>query len=75
MTGKYYAKRKTVTFESNNDNKNIQLEYCHNLIIQTKPDTNNNKEDRATDAMLMASLIDDLNNRITTDGASALSTQ
>jgi hypothetical protein len=43
-----------------------QLEYCHNLILQTEPDPSSmNKEYTASDAMLsMGRLIDDLNSKI-----------
>jgi hypothetical protein len=47
-----------------------QLEYCHNLIHQTEPDPSMNKEYTASDAMLMGRLIDDLNSKITVEGAS-----
>jgi hypothetical protein len=46
----------------------MQLEYCHNLIAQTKP--NESKEYNPSDAMLMARLINDLNINIMEKGAS-----
>jgi hypothetical protein len=68
MSGKSYAQRKKVTFET--DITSIQLEYCHNLIAQTQPDPSQNKEYTSSDAMIMARLMDDLNNKITIEGAS-----
>jgi hypothetical protein len=58
--------KKKVTFKSKPDS--IQLEYCHNLIAQTKP--NESKEYSPSDAMLMARLINDLNIKIIEKGAS-----
>ena len=56
---------KQVTFKTE---PNTQLEYCHNLIAQTKP--NESKEYSPTEAMLMARLINDLNIKIIKNGAS-----
>ena len=61
MSGKLYMQqRKKVTFQGDVD---VQLEYCHNLVIQTKPDEDQNEEYSQSDAMLMARLINDRNNR------------
>ncbi len=49
MSGKSYAQRKKVTFET--DITSIQLEYWHNLIAQTQPDPSHNKEYTTSDAM------------------------
>jgi hypothetical protein len=65
FSGKSYMQKNQVTFESKPD---MQLEYCHNLIAQTKPDQS--KEYNPTDAMLMAQLINDVNIKITKKGAS-----
>eukprot|EP00978_Attheya_sp_CCMP212_P000843 scaffold1766_cov39-Attheya_sp.AAC.3 len=67
LTGKSYMQAKTtqVSFKSERD---TQLEYCHNLIAQTKPQEN--YEYSSTDAMLMARLINDLNLKINKEGAS-----
>jgi hypothetical protein len=68
MTGKLYAQQnKQVTFETNDYE---QLEYCHNLVVQTKPDPNQSKEYTPQDAMLMARVIYDLNNKVEREGAS-----
>jgi hypothetical protein len=61
MSGKSYAQRKKVTFET--EVASIQLEYCHNVIAQTQPDPSQNKEYNSSDAMLMARLVDDHNRR------------
>jgi hypothetical protein len=57
--------KRRVTFKSEPD---MQLEYCHNLIAQTKP--NESREYNPSDAMLMARLINDLNIKIIKKGAS-----
>jgi hypothetical protein len=49
----------------------VQLEYCHNIIIQTKTNkSQKSKEYSPSDAMLMVRLINDLNNEIVREGAS-----
>jgi hypothetical protein len=68
MSGKSYAQHAKETFES--DKEIIQPEYCHNLITQTQPDPSQSKQYNASDAMIMARLIDNLNNKITIEGAS-----
>jgi hypothetical protein len=67
MTGKSYAQTQKVTFRNDQDRKDeyTRLEYCHNLIVQTQPDESQLREYESDDAMLMARLIDDLNNKIT----------
>jgi hypothetical protein len=68
MTGKSYAQQKRqVTFKADEEG---QLEYCHNLVVQTKPDPSQSKEYNPQDAMLMARLIYDLNNKVVREGAS-----
>ena len=68
MTGKSYAQQeKKVTFK---DDENVQLEYCHNLVSQTKHDPSQSKEYNPQDAMLMARLIYDINNKVVREGAS-----
>jgi hypothetical protein len=69
MTGQSYqqTKRRKVSFEKD---ESIRLEYCHNLIAQTKPDESQIEVYDPSDAMLVTRLIDDLNNKITTQGAS-----
>ena len=56
FTGKWCMQKKQVTFKTE---PNEQLEYCHNLIAQMKP--NESKEYSPTEAILMARLINDLN--------------
>jgi hypothetical protein len=68
MTGKPYAQQKRqVTFKADEEG---HLEYCHNLVVQTKPDPSQSKEYNPQDAMLMARLIYDLNNKVVGEGAS-----
>jgi hypothetical protein len=57
--------KRKVTFKIKPD---MQFEYCHNQISQTKP--NESKEYSPSDIMLMARLIDDLNIKIIEKGAS-----
>jgi hypothetical protein len=67
MTGKPYAQQKRqVTFKADEER---QLEYYHNLVVQTKPDPSQSKEYNPQDAMLMARLIYDLNNKFVREGA------
>ncbi len=67
MTGKSYAQTKKVTFKNN---KYTRLEYFHNLFVQTKADESCKKEYETHNAMLMARLINNLNNKTTIQGAS-----
>jgi hypothetical protein len=48
----------------------VQLEYCHNLVMHTQPNEGQSKEYSPSDAMLMTILIYDLNTRIFREGAS-----
>jgi hypothetical protein len=67
MTGKPYAQQKIqVTFKADEEG---HLEYCHNLVVQTKPDPSQSKEYNPQDAMLLARLIYDLNNKVAREGA------
>jgi hypothetical protein len=59
--------KKRVIFESDVD---VQSEYCHNLVTQTKLNESQSKEYSLSDAMLMARLIYDLNTKIVREGAS-----
>jgi hypothetical protein len=59
--------KKKVIFESYMD---VQLEYCHNLVTQTKANESQSKEYSSSNAMLMPRLIYHLNTRIVRDGAS-----
>jgi hypothetical protein len=69
MSCKSYTQHTKDTFKS--DKERIQLECCHNLIAQTQPDPSQSKPYNASDAMLMARLVDVLNNMITIEGASS----
>jgi hypothetical protein len=69
MSGKScMQQKKKVVFKSDVDVQ--KLEYCHNLVTQTKPNKSQRKEYSPSDAMLMARLIYDLNTRIVREGAS-----
>jgi len=65
FTGKSYLQNKQVTYKNK---PGTQLEYCHNLIAQMKP--NKSKEYTPMEAMLMARLINNLNTKIVKKGAS-----
>ena len=68
MSGKpFMQQKKKVIFESDVD---VQSEYCHNLVTQTKPFESQNKEYSPSEAMLMARLFCDLNTKIVREGAS-----
>ena len=68
MSGKSYVQQtKKVNFESDPD---VQLEYRHNLFQQTKPNASQSKEYSPSDAMLVARLINNLNNKVTREGTS-----
>jgi hypothetical protein len=69
LIGQSYTQEGTkVTFQD--VTANTQLEYCHNLIVQTKPDPKHMKEYDTSEAMIMARLITDLNSKVTIEGAS-----
>ena len=74
MSGKSYletetpkAKPKKVTFEHDMIEK---LEYCHNLIAQVHPNPKDDVEYATSHAMLIARYMDDINSKITIQGAS-----
>ena len=68
MSGKSYAQQeKKVTFDGDAD---MQLEYCHNLVIQSEPNEDQMKEYSPSEAMLMARLMNDINSRVVREGAS-----
>ena len=60
-----YMQATKVTFKNEPDK---QLEYCHNLIAQTKP--RKKKEYEPSEAMLMARLINEMNTKIIEKGIS-----
>ena len=67
MSGKSYTQtQKKVIF----GDEDVRLEYCHNLVMQTQPNENQNKEYTPADAMLMARLINDINSRVDREGVS-----
>jgi hypothetical protein len=63
----YRQQKKKIIFESDVD---VQSKYCPNLVIQTKLNESQSKEYSPLDAMLMARLINNLNNKIVREGAS-----
>ncbi len=78
MTGKSYLQaakttvtnNKTVTFKDEQEKTMSQLEYCHNLITQVHPNPHKDVEYATDHAMLIARVIDDLNTKVTIQGAS-----
>jgi hypothetical protein len=68
MSGKsYMQEQKKIIFESD---AYLELEYHHKLITQNEADKGQSTEYSASDAMLMARLIYDLNTRAVREGAS-----
>jgi hypothetical protein len=71
MTGKPYIqnnkRRKKVSFAKD---KLRQLEYCHNLVAQVKPDEEMNIEYGSNEAMLIARFIQDITMNVNEQGAS-----
>ena len=69
MMGKSYLQESTRAKGSNGSDIR-EIEYCHNLIAQVHPNPNEDVEYKNTHAMLIARCMDDINNRVTTRGAS-----
>ena len=69
MMGKSYLQESTQERGSNGSDIR-EIEYCHNLIAQVHPNPNVDVEYKITHAMLIARCMDDINNRVTTCGAS-----
>ena len=69
MKGKSYLQESTQERGSNGSDIR-EIEYCHNLIAQVHPNPNEDVEYKNTHAMLIARCMDDINNRVTTRGAS-----
>jgi hypothetical protein len=71
MTGKLYIqndkRKKKVSFAKD---ELRQLEYCHNLVAQVKPDEEMNIEYGSNEAMLIARFIQDITMNVNKDGAS-----
>jgi hypothetical protein len=71
MTGKSYAqidkRKKRVSFA---EDELSQLEYCHNLVAQVKPDKEVNIEYGSSEAMLIARFIQDITMNVNKHGAS-----
>ena len=69
MKGKSYLQESTQERGLNGSDIR-EIEYCHNLIAQVHPNPNEDVEYKNTHAMLIARCMDDINNRVTTRGAS-----
>ena len=69
MMGKPYLQESTQAKGSNGSDIRM-IEYCHNLIAQVHPNPNEDVEYKITHAMLIARCMDNINNRVTTHGAS-----
>ena len=69
MKGKSYLQESTQERGSNGSDIR-EIKYCHNLIAQVHPNPNEDVEYKNTHAMLIARCMDDINNRVTTRGAS-----
>ena len=69
MKGKSYLQESTQERGSNGSDIR-EIEYCHNLIAQVHHNPNEDVEYKNTHAMLIARCMDDINNRVTTRGAS-----
>jgi hypothetical protein len=71
MTGKLYIqndkRKKRVSFA---EDELRQLEYCHNLVAQVKPDEEMNIEYESDEAMLIARFIQDITINVNEHGAS-----
>jgi hypothetical protein len=71
MSGKWYIqnnkKKKRVSFA---EDKLRQLEYCHNLVAQVKPDEEMNIEYGSNEAMQIARFIQDITMNVNKHGAS-----
>jgi hypothetical protein len=71
MSGKFYAqndkKKRRVSFA---EDKLRQLEYCHNLVAQVKPDEEMNIEYGSNEAMLVERFIQDIMMNVDKHGAS-----
>ena len=70
MKGKSYLQESTQERGSHGSDI-CEIEYCHNLIAQVHPGPNVDVEYKNTHAMLIARCMDDINNRVTTRGASS----
>ena len=70
MKGQSYSQRnmkKKVTFA---DEVMSELEYCHNLISQVHPNPEDDVEYATLHAMLITRVMDDINSKVTIQGAS-----
>ena len=70
MTGKSYLQEKSTQAKGSSGCDIHETEYCHNLIAQVHPNPTEDVEYKITHAMLIARCMDDINNRVTTRGAS-----
>ena len=69
MMGKSYL-QESMQAKGSNGSDIHETEYCHNLIAHVHPNPNKDVEYKNTHAMLIARCMDDINNRVTTRGAS-----
>ena len=70
MMGKSYLQEKSTQATGSDGSDIREMEYCHNSIAQVHPNPNKDVEYKITHAMLIARCMDDINNRVTTCGAS-----
>ena len=70
MMGKSHMQEKSTQATGSDGSDICEIEYCHNLIAQVHPNPNEDVEYKITHAMLIARCMDDINNRVTTRGAS-----
>ena len=69
MTGKSYL-QESMQAKGSNGSDIHEIKHCHNLIAQVHPNPNKDVEYKITHAMLNARCVDNINNRVTTRGAS-----
>ena len=69
MMGKSYLQEPTQA-KGSNGSVIREIKYCHNLILQVHSNPNKDVEYKITHAMLITRCMDDINNRVTTCGAS-----
>ena len=70
MTGKSYLQQKSTQTKRSSGSDIHETEYCHNLIAQVHPNPSEDVEYKITHAMLITRCMDEINNRVTTCGAS-----
>ena len=71
MKGQSYVQdSKTMAKVTFKDEGTGKLEYCHNLITQVHPNPNEDVEYATSHAMLIARVMDDINSKVSVQGAS-----